>query len=365
MMMNSDMEVTNLIDAYLRGELSGADLAAFEQKRINDPSFDIKVVEHQSFIMNLSDYGNRVRLSSEMNVIHESIDIQAISKDVVPEAPVVKRLWKKYRINTAIAASVAFIAVAGTLLSTGYFSKSISSNVSLLRREINSIKRSQNALIKNINDKPAKGPADPGEFGGTGFALSSNGYLVTNFHVVKDADSVYVQNSEGEAFKAKLIYQDPAYDLAVLQITDPAFEKLASLPYTFKKSPSDVGEDVFTIGFPRDDQVLGKGYVSARNGNAGDTVTYQVSIPVNPGNSGGPLLDTRGNIVGIINGKQPLADGAAFAIKSSYILKSIQAIPQDSLDEKLILNKRNSLAGLSRKDQFKKLEPYIYMVKVY
>ena len=363
--MNSDIDLINLIDAYLRGELSDSELLSFEQKRRDDPSFDIKVVEHHNFIMNLSEYGKRQRLSSEMNAIHESINVQAIKEELIPEAPILRRLWRKYRINTAIAATVALIAVGGTLLSTGFFSKSISTNVNLLRREINSMKRSQNALIKNYNNKPTSGPENPGQFGGTGFALSSNGYLVTNFHVVKGADSVYVQNSDGEAFKVKMIYMDPTYDLAVLQIIDPNFKNLASLPYTFKRAISDVGEDVFTIGFPREEQVLGKGYVSSRNGNAGDTVSYQVSIPVNPGNSGGPLLDNRGNVVGIINGKQPMADGAAFAIKSTYILKSIEAISQDSLEEKLTLNKRNSLSGLSRKDQFKKLEPYIYMVKVY
>lgn len=363
--MNSDIELTNLIDAYLRGELTDSELATFEQMRKTVPSFDIKVVEHRNFILNLSEYGKRHKLSSDMNSIHESIDVQSIREEVMPEAPLMRRLWKRYRINTAIAATVALIAVGGTLLSTGFFSKSISTNVNLLRREINSIKLSQSALIKNYNKKRSNGPENPGQFGGTGFALSSNGYIVTNFHVVKGADSLYVQNSAGEAFKVKLIYIDPTYDLAVLQIIDPEFKNLATLPYTFKKAVSDVGEDVFTIGFPREEQVLGKGYVSSRNGNAGDTVSYQVSIPVNPGNSGGPLLDNRGNVVGIINGKQPLADGAAFAIKSSYILKSIDAIPQDSLEQKLILNKRNSLAGLSRKDQFKKLEPYIYMVKVY
>ena len=363
--MKSDLELTNLIDAYLKRELTGIELSDFEQLRKDDPSFDIKVVEYHNLVSSLSDYGSRIKLVSEMNTIHESLDIQAIKNDVAPEAPKYRRLWIKYRVNTAIAATIALIAVAGTLLSSGYFSKSISTNFNLMRREINSIKRSQNALIKNINDNPFKGPSDPGEFGGTGFALSSNGYVVTNFHVIKGADSVYVQNSDGETFKVKLIYIDPAYDIAVLQITDPAFENLATLPYTFKKSTSDVGEDVFTIGFPRDEQVLGKGYVSAKNGYAGDTVAYQVSIPVNPGNSGGPLLDNKGNVIGIINGKQALLDGAAFAIKSSYILKSIEAIPQDSLDEKLVVNKRNSLAGLSSKDQFKKLEPYIYMVKVY
>jgi S1-C subfamily serine protease len=364
-MMKSDIELTNQIDAYLRGELNESELTEFEKKRVADPSFDMKVVEHQNLVNHLSDYSDRLKLSSEMNVIHESLDIYALKREVAPEAPLINRLWRKYRINTAIAATVALLAVSGTLLSTGYFSKSISTNVSLLRREINSIKKSQNALIKNINDKPSRGPANPGQFGGTGFALSSNGYIVTNYHVIKGADSLYVQNSEGEAYKAKMIYIDPTYDLAVLQVTDPTFKNLDVLPYAFKKSTSDVGEDVFTIGFPRDDQVYGKGYVSSKNGYAGDTVAYQVSIPVNPGNSGGPLLDIRGNVIGIINGKQTLVDGAAFAIKSTYILKSIEAIPQDSLDEKLIISKRNSLSGLSRQDQFKKLEPFIYMVKVY
>ncbi len=364
--MNKDIELTDRIDAYFRGELTALEAADFEKRRREDIEFDLKVVEHHNLTRNLSEYGRRVQLTSDMNAIHGEIDIYSLREELVTETPLIKRMWKRYRINTAIAATVALIAVAGTLLSTGYFSKTISTNYSLLRREINNIKRSQNALIKNINEIPAKkGPADPGQFGGTGFALSSNGYLVTNYHVIKDADSVYVQNSEGESFKVKQIYVDPAYDLAVLQIIDPEFKQLASLPYTFKKSVSNVGEDVYTIGYPRDDQVYGKGYVSSRNGYAGDTVAYQVSIPVNPGNSGGPLLDNRGNVVGIINGKQTLADGAAFAIKSNYILKSLEAIPQDSLEEKLTLSKRNSLSGLSREDQFKKMQPYVFMVKVY
>jgi len=361
--MNKDIELTNLIDAYLRGELSTAELAAFDRKRSEDPAFDLNVVEHQNLVRYMSDYGKRVKLTSDMNVIHDQIDVQALKKVLRPDLPIIHRLWNKYQVSTAIAATVALIAVFGTLFSTGYFSEKVSD--SYLRREINSIKRSQNALIKNIKDKPVRGPVNPGQFGGTGFALSSNGYVVTNYHVIKGADSVYVQNSEGESYKVKQIYIDPTYDLAVLQIIDPAFKDLATLPYTFKKSASNVGEGVFTIGFPKDDLVYNEGYVSSKNGYAGDTVAYQVSIPVNPGNSGGPLLDNRGNVIGIINRKQTLVDGVAFAVKSNYLLKSIEAIPQDSLEDKLTLNKRNSLSGLKREEQFKKLEPYIFMVKVY
>ena len=363
MTMNKDTELTNLIDAYLKGELSPSELADFQQKRSSDPAFDLSVVEHENLVGHLTEYGDRVRLTSEMNAIHEEIDVEGLKREVRPELPVIHRLWNKYRVSTAIAATVAMIAVFGTLFSTGYFNEKISD--SFLRRKISSIERSQNAINKKLTDKPAIGPVNPGQFGGTGFAITSNGYIFTNYHVVKDADSIYVQNSIGESYKAKQIYINPTYDLAVLQIIDPAFKDLAALPYTFKKSSSDVAESVYTVGFPKDDLVYNAGYVSSMNGYEGDTVAYQVSIPVNPGNSGGPLLDNRGNVVGIINRKQALVDGVAFAVKSSYLLKSIEAIPPDSLEDKLILNKRNQLSGLKPSEQYNKLKPYIFMVKVY
>jgi serine protease Do len=363
--MKSDMELINQIEAYLRGELSVEEQAAFEKLRSEDPAIDHRVVEHQNFIGKLTDYAERKQLNADLEAAHQQLDIEAIKADMLPASVKIRTLVNKYRFNTAIAAAVALVTVFATLFSTGYFSKTITNNYSALRRDINSIKRSQNALIKGINDMPDKGSANPGQFGGTGFALSRDGYVVTNYHVVKDADSVYVQNSDGESFKVKQIYVDPAYDIAILQITDSAFKTLSSLPYTFKKSGSDLGEDVYTIGFPRDDHVVNRGYVSSLTGYEGDTVAYQVDISVNPGNSGGPLLDNKGNVIGIINAKQMQTEGAAFAIKSNYILQSISAIPQDSLETKLTLNNKNALLGLSRSDQIKKMKKYIYMVKVY
>ena len=363
--MNSELEMINRIEAYLRGELSVEDKAAFEKLRIDNPAIDHKVVEHQDFINHITDYSHRKQLMSDMQMAHEQLDIEALKSEMLPASFKIISLINKYRFNTAIAAAVAIVTVFATLFSTGYFSKTGTNNYSALRRDINNIKRSQNELIKGINDMPEKGPVNPGQFGGTGFALSSNGYVVTNYHVVKDADSVYVQNADGQSFKVKQVFVDPAYDIAVLQIIDPEFKSLSTLPYTFKKSGSDLGEDVYTIGFPRDDQVVNRGYLSSLTGYAGDTVAYQVDISVNPGNSGGPLLDNKGNVIGIINAKQTQTEGAAFAIKSNYILQSIDAIPQDSLESKLTLNKKNSLSGLSRTDQIKKLKNYIFMVKVY
>ncbi|MBC7744677.1 MAG: trypsin-like peptidase domain-containing protein [Flavobacterium sp.] len=363
--MESEIELIEYIESYLNDELSTEDKIAFEKLRAENPVIDLKVVEHQILLNQVTEYGTRVKLKADLNEAYELLDVTSIKAGLFPPLHRMRLIINKFKFNTAIAASVAIITVFATLLSTGYFNKNSTNNYKALRRDINNIKRSQNQLIKGINDLPEKGPVNPGQFGGTGFALTSNGYIVTNYHVVKDADSVYVQNVNGESFKVKQIYVDPAYDIAVLQITDPGFKELGSLPYTFKKSGSDLGEDVYTIGFPRDDQVFNRGYLSSLTGYGGDTLTYQVDISVNPGNSGGPLLNNKGNVIGIINAKQMQIEGAAFAIKSNFILQSVDAIPQDSLENKLVLNKKNTMSGLSRTDQYKKIKDYIFMVKVY
>lgn len=358
--MNNEVDLINRIEDYLHNRLTDSEKEQFEAMRAQDATLDHKVVEHKAFLASLTEYGERKAMLSQMEAIHQDINVAALKEEVIPARVKIVSLWKRYKINAAIAASVALFAVFATLLSTGYFSKRNASNYSALRREVNSLKNS----ISRVNSS-VKGPVNPGIFGGTGFALSTEGYVVTNYHVVNGADSVYIQNSKGTSYKVKTIYVDPVYDIAVLKITDPDFTEFAPLPYTFKKSTADLGEDVFTIGFPRDSSVYNKGYLSALTGYADDTTAYQVDISVNPGNSGGPLINNRGNIIGIIKGKQTQSDGVAFATKSDYLLKSIETIPQDSLVNKLGVNKKNGLTGLRRTDQIRKLKDYVFMVKVY
>ncbi len=359
--MNSEIELIKRIEAYLFKEMSLKELNDFDFEKTQNPSIDDKISQHKLFLKSIESYGNRKKLIEEMNLFHDEIDVEDLMESSTP----VVSIWKKYRRSFAVAASVAIVVTLITLLSTGQFNKKTQNiSYSALKRDMESIKRSQNALIREIKSQNTSTVA-PNQFGGTGFALSSSGYLITNYHVVEGADSIYVQNNKGESFKVQSIYIDPAYDIAVLQIVDPLFTSLNPLPYTFKKLSSDLGENVYTIGYPRDDIVYGDGYLSSQTGFDGDSIAYQVSIPVNPGNSGGPLLDNKGNIIGIISGKQTLTDGAAFAIKSDFLLKAIDNIPQDSLTKKLIINKKNNLLGLTRTQQVKKMKDYIFMVKVY
>jgi serine protease Do len=365
----SDIQLTELIERYLNGELSDEERERFEALRRENAAVDSRIADHAHFTGLIKQYGQRVELEKRLNAIHQEIDVHALTEELTIHPSWVVKLWRNHHSKISVAASIAIFAILSTLYLTGYFSRTTSS-VTELRREVASYKRSTDNLNRSTNAllhdiKSGKHVIAPSKFGGSGFALTSSGYIVTNYHVIKGADSLYVQNSSGESYHAKLLYSEPAYDIAVLKIDDAAFTGLGNIPYTFRKAKSDVGEDVYTVGFPSDSIVLGRGYLSSANGYNGDTVAYQVSLPVNPGNSGGPLLDAKGNIIGIISSKQTQTEGAAFAVKSMYLFKVAQEITKDSTANKIVLNNKSSLAGLSKPQQFKKLQNYVFMVKVY
>ncbi|WP_017258327.1 S1C family serine protease [Pedobacter arcticus] len=363
--MKSEIDLIKRIEAYYSHEMTAEEALAFEEDRKTNSALDHKVIAHLDFLKTLKSFGEVNALRVALNQIHDELDVDSLTEEYKETPTLLSVLWVRYRKNLAVAATVAIFMTLITLFSTGQFNSSEhGSNYSELKRDMENIKRSQTALIRNINST-SKQPKDISQYSGTGFILSANGYLVTNYHVIKDADSVYVQNNKGESFKVETVYVDPEFDIAVLHIKDTTFKHLATVPYTFKKSNSDLGEDVYTIGYPKDDVVYGKGYLSSSTGFAGDSIAYQISIPVNPGNSGGPLMDSKGNVIGIVSGKQTQADGAAFAVKSDYLMRAVNSISQDSLTQKISVNKRNTLAGLNRTQQIKKMQDYIFMVKVY
>jgi serine protease Do len=362
----SDNQLLESIERYLNGEMTKDERARFEILRSENADINKKVSEHKHFTNLIKQYGERLELEKRLNAIHDEIDVHILEEELMIHPSFIVRLWRNHHSKISVAASIAIFAVLCTLFFTGYLNNRELKYVEL-KGEIARIKRSTEKLNHTINnlDPGKKANENPGKYRGTGFAISSNGYIVTDYHVINGADSVYVQNAEGKSFRTKVIYSEPQADIAILEINDPSFKTLGVIPYSFKKSETDIGENVFTIGYPRDAMVLGPGFLTASTGFQGDTSAYQVSIPVDFGNSGGPLMDSKGNVIGIINAKQTHVEGAAFAVKSSYLLKAIQDIPADSLNRSLNMNSKNVLAGLNRVQQIKKLQNYIFMVRVY
>ncbi|MHA4895442.1 S1C family serine protease [Pedobacter sp. PWIIR3] len=362
--MRNEMDLESIIEDYLNGKLNEAEKKAFEELRLNDPSVDHKVVAHQVFLDSLTYYAETTTLKAKMDEAHAEIDVDALSRKLGPHPSVIVNIWRKNRAAIGVAASFIFLSMV-MLYSIQQNTEQIGS-VELVKRDLARIKNSQNSLIRKINSTAvATKNLKPANFGGTGFALTTNGYILTNLHVVDGADSVYVQDRQGNQYRVRVDKRDTQYDLAILKIVDESF-KLPSLPYRLKHSGIGIGEDVYTLGFSKDDAVYARGYVSSRTGYSGsDSTQYQVSIDANPGNSGGPLLDQNGNVVGVITAKLSQVDGATFAVKSKYIQEILNMIPNDSLGSQAKYTKKNSLQSLPKTKQAEKMQDFVFMVKVY
>ena len=106
------------------------------------------------------------------------------------------------------------------------------------------------------------------------------------------------------------MHQTKKNDLAILKIDDNNFSGrfLGKIPYCFSNQIKEVGDEIIVLGYPLravmgDEIKLTNGLISSRTGFQGDMTTYQISATVQPGNSGGPLLDSNGNLIGIISSR--------------------------------------------------------------
>lgn len=174
-----------------------------------------------------------------------------------------------------------------------------------------------------MEDQPQQQPRR-GE--GSGFVISPDGYVLTNYHVVEDADRVKVTMQTGIEYAAEVVGQDPSIDLALLKV-DPGNESLPTLPLGDSERLR-VGEWVIAIGNPLDyEHTVTVGVVSAKqrrvpigNTDGGVASFIQTDAAINFGNSGGPLIDARGNVVGINTAirRANYAEGIGFALPVNH-----------------------------------------------
>jgi len=202
---------------------------------------------------------------------------------------------------------------------------------------------------------------------GSGFAISSNGYIATNNHVINNAKSINVRGINGDfnkTYKATVILADRNNDLAIIKIDDYKFSNLKPIPYTINSEKSSVGENIFVFGYPLratmgDEIKLTNGIISSKTGFQDDVTSYQISAPVQPGNSGGPLFDEQGNLIGIINAKHIGAENASYAIKSVYLLNLVNLLPNQPK-----LQTENSLTGKDLTTQVEIIKEFVYIIEV-
>ena len=200
---------------------------------------------------------------------------------------------------------------------------------------------------------------------GTGFMISSNGFVVTNYHIIEGASKIKIRGGYlGMAeLNATVAIADRNNDLCVLKVNMPNDYPPTPIAYGFDDSLIKAGESVFCMGYPLT-PLMGSeikttnGIISSTTGFQGDVSTYQVSTPVQPGNSGGPLFNESGNVIGIINAKIPGAENVSYAIKISY-LKNLTSLLEPSIQ----FTKKN-LKTIPLADKIELFKKTIFIVEV-
>lgn len=208
--------------------------------------------------------------------------------------------------------------------------------------------------------------------GGTGFLISEIGYVVTNYHVVEDARKIelyFPTDSTTKKYIATVVSSDKTNDIAILKI-DSGFTSFATVPYTFSDD-YNVSDEVFTIGYPQPD-IMGasykytKGEISSLSGIENNVTMMQITTPIQPGNSGGPLFNKKGDIVGITTStlnpfyitryQGSIPQNVNYAVKSDYI---------KPIAKQYMGKQQNSIAGIPLAEQIKILSKYVCMIRVY
>lgn len=203
----------------------------------------------------------------------------------------------------------------------------------------------------------------------SGFFISQLGHIATNYHVVDGAKKFQVeffQKGKKYVFPAKVIITDKANDMAIIRIDDEKFTSCPTIPYRLGTKTKDVGSDVFTLGYPLsflmgEEIKYTKGEISAKSGFQGDIRTYQISVPITNGNSGGPLFDYEGNVIGITSSglRKDLADNVNYAVKAIYLQTLV-----DASQETIELPEGMDLTGKAKVDLIKILQEFVVLIKV-
>lgn len=362
MRLQDELYLVQMAEAEAAGQLSPEQKAELGLRLAQDAVFAQSYKEYFHTISSLQESARRNDFKELLKDIHGTVGTKT-EKQFRPSV----WLQPKYLRTAGLAASVALlVSVTSIWMSRPQEPRNqLSNNLQLVRHEMDRLKATQEQQQQQIaairENSDATPP--PSNYSGTGFALSNDGYLITNYHVVDGAEDIRVLLRSGKQLQARVIAYEPKNDIALLRITDKSFRfGKGELPYSFLPGKAVLGSAIFTLGFPQEEIVYNEGYISSRNGFEGDSNQYRLEVPSGPGQSGAPVVDATGTVVGIIRSKDEETEGTTYAVTSKTLLRLLKDVPRDRRPK---LPQGNKLNGMSRTQQIDRLQDYTCMIQVY
>ena len=390
------------IEKYFDGDLTDEQKLAFEEKMQADALFAREVREHRQLRRDMQMQGDRLRLLEQMEEVHfkeyggipylkendekTSVSDQKEQKTEEKEPKTTKKevsekpkkdkpgggkviTMKMFYIGICAAASLAaLLTLGGVFLSNYSGSGDLVSEAAfepLMMEEEKAEGGDTNAEIINPRITPA-GPSKNRTFSATAFAIAKDGYFITNNHVIKGNKKLRLkiigEDNTWQSYEAKVVLQDETSDLAMVQITDSNFKELGILPFTFSDKSSPIGEEIFTLGYSKKDIVMEPGIISSTSGLDGDTTAYQVAMSLNGGNSGGPIFNSKGEVVAVVKGKHNDKEGTGYVVRSDYLWDLIEKYETEQ-GSKIKRPKWNQLKGKTTVRMIKHIRQFVYMVE--
>ena len=240
-------------------------------------------------------------------------------------------------------------------------------------------KRLNDFYAKRIDEKIYEEPHQATSLVGTGFLISKEGYIATANHVIDNASLIVVRfpflNLD---FNASLVSSNEDNDVALLKIPKIKF-KINDIPFFISnQNKFDLGQDVYSYGYPLGENLGTKpsfsdGRISSFEGVNGDSTTYRISNPIQPGNSGGPVVDNKGRLLGIIVSSldavaslelaDALPQNVNFAVKTDYLIELSEKTFSESWASDIFKNK-NKPIELSPTELTKKILPFVPQIRI-
>lgn len=343
-------EITDWFDKYLQGQLNEEEIRAFQEALNKDAHLKKSFEDYQLLIQSFQDYHQKDILEKKFNEWYYE-ESAGVFKN--------KKIWWNV---SYIAASVALlVTLTGIWIYENLVkeTKKQGNEITYLKKELKHIQTQQNTLVRSIKKIQEKNYA-PANSQSTGFLFAPK-YILTTYHSIQNADSVFVENEFFPRTEASVIYVNKGLDVALLYV-----KNLNTIPFfQIYKNVYDLGQKVYTLGYPTNQPVYNEGYISAVNGYDNDTAFYQITMSLNPGNSGGPLFSNDGKLIGMIVSKNISMEGVAFALKSNMLYTLKDSIPADSIKAIWLKTYKANKYGIQNNNQVSKAKSVIFKISVY